>query len=170
MAFVPRFFQPPTGHYYLFGPRGTGKSTWLRRTYSDALWLDLLAPDVERSLAARPERLRERVAGASEARVVVIDEVQRVPQLLPVVHQLIEERARPSFVLTGSSARKLKRTGVDLLAGRAVLRSLRAFGEDYPQAKLRLVYRGEETLEIDGVRCLPCNEFLRSLRPGRSLP
>jgi len=127
MAFVPRFFQPPGGHYYLFGPRGTGKSTWLRRTYSDALWLDLLAPDVERSLAARPERLRQRVTGAPEAQVVVIDEVQRVPELLPVVHQLIEERAEPSFVLTGSSARKLKRTGVDLLAGRAVLRSLHPF-------------------------------------------
>ena len=127
MAFVPRFFQPPGGHYYLFGPRGAGKSTWLRHTYPDALWLDLLAPDIERSFAARPERLRERVAGAPEANVVIIDEVQRVPELLPVVHQLIEERVAASFVLTGSSARKLKRTGVDLLAGRAVLRFLHPF-------------------------------------------
>jgi len=127
MAFVPRFFKPPEGHYYLFGPRGTGKSTWLRHTYPDALWLDLLSPDVERRFAARPERLRERIAGTPEARVVVVAEVQRVPELLPVVHQLIEERSGLSFVLTGSSARKLKRTGVDLLAGRAVLRSLHPF-------------------------------------------
>jgi len=51
------------GHYFLFGPRGTGKSTWLRQAYEGAAWIDLLAPDVERRLAARPERLREIVAG-----------------------------------------------------------------------------------------------------------
>ena len=127
MAFIPRFFEPPPGHYFLFGPRGTGKSTWLRRAYPEALWLDLLAPDVERALAARPERLRERVAGAGGTPVVIVDEVQRVPQLLTVVHQLIEERSGPRFVLTGSSARKLKRAGVDLLAGRAVVRTLHPF-------------------------------------------
>lgn len=127
MAFVPRFFEPPADHYFLFGPRGTGKSTWLRRTYPDALWLDLLAPDVERRLSARPERLRELVAGAGAPGVVVVDEVQRAPQILTVVHQLVEERIGARFVLTGSSARKLKRAGVDLLAGRAVVRSLHPF-------------------------------------------
>lgn len=127
MTMVPRFFDPPDGHYFLFGPRGTGKSTWLRRTYDDALWLDLLAPDVERRLSARPERLRELVAGDRERPIVIVDEVQRVPQLLTVVHQLIEERIGPRFILTGSSSRKLKRTGVDLLAGRAAVRSLHPF-------------------------------------------
>jgi predicted AAA+ superfamily ATPase len=127
MATIPRCFEPPDGHYFLFGPRGTGKSTWLRQAYGDALWLDLLSPDVERRLAARPERLRELVAGAGEVPFVIVDEVQRVPELLTVVHQLIEERAGPRFVLTGSSARKLKRTGVDLLAGRAVVRRLHPF-------------------------------------------
>lgn len=127
MEFVPRFFKPPAGDYFLFGSRGTGKSTWLRRTYDDALWLDLLSPDVERRLTARPERLREVVAGAGEGRVVVVDEVQRVPEILTVVHQLIEERPGVRFVLTGSSARKLKRTGIDLLAGRAVVRHLHPF-------------------------------------------
>ncbi|MFP3942217.1 MAG: ATP-binding protein, partial [Thermoanaerobaculia bacterium] len=127
MEFVPRLFDPPAGDYFLFGPRGTGKSTWLRRVYEDALWLDLLSPDVERRLKARPERLREMVAGAGEGRVVVVDEVQRVPELLTVVHQLIEERPGVRFVLTGSSARKLKRTGIDLLAGRAVVRHLHPF-------------------------------------------
>lgn len=127
MTIVPRFFGAPASHYFLFGPRGTGKSTWLRQAYEDAVWIDLLAPDVERRLVARPEHLREIVAGQPRGRHVVIDEVQRAPALLSVVHQLIEERGGQTFILTGSSARKLKRSGVDLLAGRAVVRSLHPF-------------------------------------------
>ena len=127
MATVRRFFQAPEAHYFLFGPRGTGKSTWLRSAYPDALWIDLLAPEVHRQYLARPERLRELVAGNPEKTVVVIDEVQKAPILLDVVHDLIERRAGPRFVLTGSSARKLKREGVDLLAGRALLRSIHPF-------------------------------------------
>lgn len=126
MATLGRFFQDPGSHYFLFGPRGTGKSTWLREAYPDALWIDLLAPEVHRLYAARPERLREVVAGGPE-RVVVIDEVQKAPELLDVVHDLIERRTGARFVLTGSSARKLKRQGVDLLAGRALLRTLHPF-------------------------------------------
>lgn len=127
LATVPRFFQAPSSHFFLFGPRGTGKSTWLRNAYPDALWIDLLRPEIHRQYAARPERLRELVAGNRDAPVVVIDEVQKEPILLDVVHDLIERRAGPRFVLTGSSARKLKREGVDLLAGRALLRSLHPF-------------------------------------------
>jgi predicted AAA+ superfamily ATPase len=127
LATIRRFFQAPSGHFFLFGPRGTGKSTWLREAYPDALWVDLLRPEVHRQLVARPERLRELVAGNPEKAVVVIDEVQKAPALLDVVHDLIERRARQRFVLTGSSARKLKREGVDLLAGRAILRSLHPF-------------------------------------------
>jgi predicted AAA+ superfamily ATPase len=126
MELAPRFFAPPDGHYFLFGPRGTGKSTWLRQTYPEAVWLDLLDPETERRLQARPERLRELVAAAPSA-TVVVDEVQRAPGLLTVVHQLIEERRGNRFVLTGSSSRKLKRAGVDLLAGRAVVRALHPF-------------------------------------------
>ncbi len=127
MATVGRFFQAPATHFFLFGPRGTGKSTWLRQAYPDALWVDLLRPEVHRQLAARPERLRELVAGNPGKAVVVIDEVQKAPVLLDVVHDLVERRAGTLFVLTGSSARKLKREGVDLLAGRALLRSLHPF-------------------------------------------
>lgn len=126
MPTVERFFEPPLGHFFLFGPRGTGKTTWLRQRFAGAVWVDLLDPGEERRYTARPERLREVVAGRPES-TVVIDEVQRVPSLLPVVHQLIEERIGSRFVLTGSSARKLKREGVDLLAGRAVVRSLHPF-------------------------------------------
>jgi predicted AAA+ superfamily ATPase len=127
MATVPRFLRPPHSHFFLFGPRGTGKSTWLAESFAGALRLDLLAPDVQREFAARPERLRHLVEGNPGTRTVIVDEIQRAPALLDVVHQLIEGRKAPRFVLTGSSARKLKRTGVDLLAGRAVVRSLHPF-------------------------------------------
>lgn len=126
MAKVSRFFEPPPGHFFLFGPRGTGKTTWLRQRFEEALRVDLLDPGEERRYTARPERLRELVAARPDA-TVVVDEVQRVPALLPLVHQLIEERAGSRFVLTGSSARKLKREGVDLMAGRAVVRTLHPF-------------------------------------------
>ena len=126
MAVQRAFFRPPPGHFFLFGPRGTGKSTWLRAAFPDAVRVDLLAPAQQRQYAARPERLRE-LAAAPGAADIVIDEVQRVPELLTVVHQLVEEPGSPRFVLTGSSARKLKRTGVDLLAGRAVVRSMHPF-------------------------------------------
>jgi predicted AAA+ superfamily ATPase len=125
---VSRFFRDPDGSFFLFGPRGTGKSTWLRRAWGEeALWVDLLDPEQARAQAARPERLQELVRGNPDARVVVVDEVQKVPALLDVVHQLIEGNEKPRFVLTGSSARKLRRGGVDLLAGRALLRFLHPF-------------------------------------------
>lgn len=127
MATVRRFFQDSPSSYFLFGPRGTGKSTWLRLRYPNALWVDLLEPAVHRLYAARPERLRDLVRAHPESEVVVVDEVQKVPGLLDMVHALIEERRGPRFVLTGSSARKLKRSGVDLLAGRALLRFLHPF-------------------------------------------
>ncbi len=122
-----RFFKAPEGSFFLFGPRGTGKTTWLRQTYPQALYLDLLQPDLARELAARPERLRDMVAAARIDPPVVIDEVQRVPELLNVVHASMEEDKRRRFILTGSSARKLHRGGVDLLAGRAVVRTMHPF-------------------------------------------
>jgi uncharacterized protein len=128
MATIPRFFElPPSGSCFLFGPRGTGKTTWLREVLPDALHLNLLRADLYRELSARPERLRELVLGEPRCEVVVIDEVQRVPELLHGVHDLIESNAGRRFVLTGSSARKLRRGGIDLLAGRAVLRTLHPF-------------------------------------------
>lgn len=128
MANVSRFFREPPGHYFLFGPRGTGKSTWLGTSHPDGLRIDLLAPEVYRAYTARPERLRELLAAHPECRVAVIDEVQRVPALLDVVHEQIEaQRGRVRFILTGSSARKLKRAGVNLLAGRASERTLHPF-------------------------------------------
>lgn len=126
-ALIPRFFRPPKESFFLFGPRGTGKSTWLRSRYQNALWIDLLEPESFRAYSARPERLKELVFGNPENKTVVIDEVQKAPDLLDVVHSLIEKKYGIQFILTGSSSRKLKRTGVDLLAGRALMRSLHPF-------------------------------------------
>lgn len=122
-----RLYRPPPSSFLLFGPRGTGKSTLVRERFPDALLIDLLDPAEQRSLLARPEQLFERVRSRLDPGVVVIDEVQKVPALLDVVHALIEERRDLRFVLTGSSARKLRAGGVDLLAGRAVLQSLHPF-------------------------------------------
>ncbi len=137
MEFTPRFFQGPEQSFFLFGPRGTGKSSWVRHTYGEALVVDLLRPDLYRELSARPERLTELVLGSPERAPVVIDEVQRVPELLSVVHDLIERRAELRFVLTGSSARKLRRGGVDLLAGRALYRTMHPFmAAELPEFRL----------------------------------
>jgi predicted AAA+ superfamily ATPase len=129
MKIRPRFLAVPEQSFFLFGPRGTGKSTWIRHVLPEALYIDLLRPEVHRELSARPERLRERVEGAPDRTTVVVDEVQRVPELLNVVHQVLESGRGPTrrFVLTGSSARKLRRGGVDLLAGRALHRTLHPF-------------------------------------------
>ena len=126
MDIIKRNFILPTQSFFLFGPRGSGKSTWLRQSYPDALYLDLLSPDVYRAFTARPELLAERVKGENR-KIVIIDEIQKIPDILPVVHQLIEEKRGWQFILTGSSARKLKRSGVNLLGGRAVLRSMHPF-------------------------------------------
>jgi len=126
-TYIPRFFQPPEQSFFLFGPRGTGKSTFLKHNYPDALWIDLLKPDVFRTYAARPERIIELVHGNPDKNIIVVDEVQKVPEILNAVHSLIEEKANKKFILTGSSARKLKRSGIDLLAGRVLFRTLHPF-------------------------------------------
>ena len=145
MAFLGRLFQPPKASHFLFGPRGTGKSTFLRQAFPDALWVDLLTPEVAQRYAARPGRLRALLDGERDADVVVIDEVQKVPALLDVVHQTIERRGRraaPRFVLTGSSSRKLRRTGVNLLAGRLLLERMHPFmAAELPSFDLGLALR-----------------------------
>lgn len=119
MEFVPRFFDPGLDHFFLLGPRGTGKTLWTQHRFPDALRIDLLDPAVHREFAARPERLREIVEGSPGRPQVVVDEVQKLPELLEVVHLLIEQKTGQQFVLTGSSSRKLRRQGVNLLGGRA---------------------------------------------------
>lgn len=120
MDSLRRFLRSPDASFFLFGPRGTGKSTWLRCEREGAIWLDLLDPEAQRLYLARPERLRELIAGRPKVGDVVIDEIQKAPALLDVVHELVESDKRLRFVLTGSSARKLRRGATNLLAGRLV--------------------------------------------------
>ncbi len=129
MELVSRLFQAPKESFFLFGPRGTGKSTWLRQTFPGATCIDLLDQQTFRTYLARPERLVEAVEGSPSSRTIIVDEIQKVPSLLDQVHRIIENAGRQKlqFILTGSSARKLKRSGTDLLAGRAILKTLHPF-------------------------------------------
>ena len=112
---------PPAGQetFFLWGPRQTGKTTLLRQAYPDALWIDFLKADEYRRYLERPERLREELARGAVPRQIVIDEVQKVASILDEVHWLHEHR-RARFALCGSSARKVRRGGANLLGGRAV--------------------------------------------------
>ncbi len=127
MHLIKRFFGRQVQSFFLFGPRGTGKSTLMHTIYPDALWIDLLDPEALRSYSAHPERLFDVVRANEGKKIIVIDEVQKIPSLLSVVHALIEENKTLQFVLTGSSARKLKRAGADFLAGRALQKQLHPF-------------------------------------------
>ncbi len=123
-----RFFTSPDHQsFFLFGPRGTGKSTWLKEAYPDAFWINLLDPETFRFFLAAPEKLKPALEEHPKQKTVVIDEVQKIPELLNVVHAMIEEKKGFQFVLTGSSARKLKKEGVNLLGGRALLRHMPPF-------------------------------------------
>lgn len=108
----------PAQSFFLFGPRGTGKSTWLRSALPGAFVFDLLDQRTWLTLHAEPWRL-ERLVPPGHGDWIVIDEVQRAPSLLDEVHRLIEGRGW-RFALTGSSARKLRSRGTNLLAGRAL--------------------------------------------------
>ena len=114
--------SPPTQSFFLFGPRGTGKTAWLRERFAGAPFFDLLDSATYTELLASPRRLEDRIP-AKYRGWIVIDEIQRVPELLNEVHRLIEAR-RLKFVMTGSSARKLRARGVNLLAGRALTRHM----------------------------------------------
>jgi predicted AAA+ superfamily ATPase len=117
---VERFqkIDPPTARSaFLWGPRKTGKTTLLRQQFPEACWIDLLDYDLFLSLSQRPSSLRQ-ILEAQFSKTVVIDEVQKVPNLMDEIHWLIENRGY-QFILCGSSARKVRRGKSGLLGGRA---------------------------------------------------
>ena len=126
--FLRQLNIPKLDSFFLFGARGTGKSTWLRHLFPQAMYLDLLVLDLEREMSLSPQGLAARIRAMQNPSVVIIDEIQKVPALLNEVHRLMEGEFRTTqFVLTGSSARQLKAGSANLLAGRAVLRFLFPF-------------------------------------------
>lgn len=125
--YIPRILNPPEGNYFLLGPRGTGKSTWLRHRYPGAIRIDLLLGDEERRFSAYPEKIRDVAKALPKGSILILDEIQRVPRLLPEIHALIEEKNEIQYIMTGSSSRKLRRTVSDLLGGRALLRQMGPF-------------------------------------------
>ena len=114
----------PRRTFFLFGPRGTGKTTWLQGVLPSARWYDLLDELELSRLAREPWLLRAEVEALPKGSWVVIDEVQRLPGIIDVVQGLLTRRpGHCHFALTGSSARRIKREGANLLPGRAVNRS-----------------------------------------------
>jgi predicted AAA+ superfamily ATPase len=125
-AFINRLLSLPERSFFLFGPRGVGKSTWLRHVLPDASYFDLLDSSLFLELTRAPNHLEAIAGDLPEGSWLVLDEVQKSPQLLEEVHRLIEKR-KWRFALCGSSARKLRRGGVNLLGGRAITRELLPF-------------------------------------------
>jgi len=107
------------GSAFLLGPRRTGKSTWIRENYQDNLVYDLLNTTELIRLSRDPALLYKETAHLDAGSWVIVDEIQKVPALLNEVHRIIEEK-KINFILSGSSARKLRESGVNLLAGRAL--------------------------------------------------
>ncbi|MEW5745576.1 MAG: AAA family ATPase [Nitrospirota bacterium] len=160
METIRRFLKAERQSFFLLGPRGAGKSTFIKTAYPEALYIDLLLPDVFRNYTAYPERLREVVHAQKGKKTVVVDEVQKAPQLLEVVHSLIEEKKGLQFILTGSSARKLRKAGVNLLAGRALMKHMHPF----TAAELKELFDLERAL---GIGMIPL--ILSSADPAATL-
>lgn len=123
---LQRTLPAPDSSFFLLGPRGTGKTTWIGQRFPGAAVYDLLRPGEQLRLARDPGAFGRECAELPQRSWIVVDEVQRVPALLDEVQRLMSER-RQRFVLSGSSARKLRRGGANLLAGRAEIRNLFPF-------------------------------------------
>lgn len=126
LSMVQRLLHPPDASFFLLGPRATGKTTWIGQHFPRAPLYDLLRSDEHLRLSRDPSVFGRECAELPEESWIVVDEVQRIPALLDEVQRLMTTR-RQRFVLSGSSARKLKRGGANLLGGRAELLTLFPF-------------------------------------------
>ena len=104
---------------FLFGARQTGKSTLLKERFKGKIYYDLLDPDVRKAFKRNLNSLKEALWDKPAGTLVIIDEIQKVPELLDIVHTLMVEKGL-WFILSGSSARKLKKSGANTLGGRAI--------------------------------------------------
>ncbi len=127
LPYRERLFIEPARSYFLFGPRGTGKSTMVAHRHPSALLIDLRIPEERLRYSTNPDAFKNLVLSQPRGHIIVIDEIQKVPDLLSLVHVLIERKRDWKFILTGSSARSLRRQGVDLLGGRALKKILHPF-------------------------------------------
>lgn len=186
---------PKSNSFFLLGPRGVGKSSLLKNHFhpDSTLWVDLLDPEKEEEYSLHPGRFKDLIlARKPQIQWVVVDEIQKVPKLLNTVHQLIESE-KIQFALTGSSARRLKQRGVNLLAGRAWNRTLHPLSqfEQFPKATPsetellalleygslpRLLHLGEDRDKLDYLRAYATNyvqqeiqaeQWVRKLDPFR---
>src|SRR3989442_205616 len=180
-AAYPRLVRPPRGSFFLFGVRGVGKTTWVRETFPEAYLVDLLDESRYQQLAANPALLAPELRTVPRDRLVVLDEVQRVPALLNEVQRAVE-RDRRRFALLGSSARRLKTPGTNLLAGRATVRTMyplvpAELGTDFDLDRvlsfgsIPLVWRSDDPrATLDAYVNLYIKEEVRGEALARNLP
>jgi uncharacterized protein len=176
-----RIVTAPKGSFFLFGLRGAGKSTWTRREFPDAYFVDLLDESRYQTLTANPGEFGLELQALPRQQVVVIDEVQRVPALLNIVHRSIEAQRR-RFVLLGSSARRLKTSTTNLLAGRATTRTMypllpTELGDDFDLERILrfgsipLVWQADDSrATLDAYVQLYVREEIRAEALVRNLP
>ena len=181
VSIYQRLTRPPAQSFFLFGMRGVGKSTWARASFPNATTLDLLDERLFQDLLADPSLFAQSIEHLSGGDWVVVDEVQRLPALLNEVHRAIEAK-RLRFALLGSSARKLKAAGVNLLAGRALTRTMfplsaAELGPDFDLARVLrfgsvpLIWNSEAPAEaLEAYAQLYLREEIRAEALVRNLP
>jgi predicted AAA+ superfamily ATPase len=176
-----RLLGPPKGSFFLFGVRGVGKSTWTHTAFPQAHTFDLLDEGLYHTLLTGPSTFAAELAALPRTMPVIVDEVQRIPALLNEVHRAMETR-RQRFILLGSSARRLKTAGTNLLAGRAVVKTMLPFvpaelGEDFDLERtlrhgaLPLVWQAEDPrATLEAYVQLYLREEIRGEALVRNLP